>query len=172
VGKQLVAPTSNRLWIIKVVRRETEMATPITITTSAEERVDRLRVLLADDYQPIRDFVQHLLERKFDIVGLVSDGESLVDAASRLQPDIIVLDINMPLLTGLEAAGEISKCANPPKLIFLTMRDEPGVIEKALSLGASGYVLKSALATDLEKAIEAAIEGRVFVSPRITEDDH
>ena len=148
------------------------MAIPMTITTNAEERLDRLRVLLADDYQPFRDSVQQLLERKFDIVGLVGDGESLVDAASRLQPDIIVLDITMPLLTGLEAAGEISKRANPPKLIFLTMHDEPGVIEKALSLGASGYVLKSALLTDLEKAIEFAIEGRVFVSPRIKESYH
>ena len=73
------------------------MAIPMTITTSAEERVDRLRVLLADDYRPILDFVRHLLERKFDIVGSVEDGESLVDAAKRLQPDIIVLDIAMPL---------------------------------------------------------------------------
>ena len=148
------------------------MAIPMTITTSAEERVDRLRVLLADDYRPILDFVRHLLERKFDIVGSVEDGESLVDAAKRLQPDIIVLDIAMPLLTGLEAAGEISKGANPPKLIFLTLLDEPGVVEKALSVGASGYVLKSALVTDLEKAIETAIDGRVFVSPCIKESFH
>ena len=148
------------------------MATPMTITTNAEERVDRLRVLLADDYQPILDFVRHLLERKYDIVGLVRDGESLVDAANRLQPDIIVLDITMPLLTGLEAAGEISKRANPPKFIFLTLLDEPGVVEKALSVGASGYVLKSALVTDLEKAIDSAVEGRVFVSPVIKGSYH
>ena len=148
------------------------MAIPMTSTTNAKERVDRLRVLLADDYQPILDFVRHLLERRFDIVGLVADGESLLDAANRLQPDIIVLDVTMPLLTGLEAAGEISKRANPPKLIFLTLLDEPGVVEKALSVGASGYVLKSALVTDLEKAIQSAIDGRVFVSPGIKESYH
>ena len=148
------------------------MATPMTITTSAEERVDGLQVLLADDYRPILDFVRHLLERRFDIVGLVGDGESLVDATRRLQPDIIVLDITMPLLTGLEAASKISKRANPPKLIFLTLLDEPGVVEKALSVGASGYVLKSALVPDLERAIDLAIEGRVFVSPLIKGSYH
>ena len=129
--------------------------------------MDRLRVLLADDYRPILDFVRHLLDRRFDIVGLVADGESLVDAAKRLHPDIIILDITMPLLSGLQAAGEISKQAKPPKLIFLTLLDEPGVVEKALSLGASGYVLKSALVTDLEKAIQSAINGQVFVSPLV-----
>jgi CheY-like chemotaxis protein len=153
-------------------KRRPNMATPMTITTNAEERVDRLSVLLADDYRPILDFVRHLLERKYDIVGLVRDGESLVDVANRLQPDIIVLDITMPLLTGLEAADEISKRANPPKLIFLTLLDEPGVVEKALSVGASGYVLKSELVNDLEKAIESAIDGQVFVSSHITESYH
>lgn len=148
------------------------MATPMTIMPSANQKVDRLRVLLADDYRPILDFVRHLLEQKFDVVGLVGDGASLVDAAKRLQPDIIVLDITMPMLTGLEAADEISKRANPPKLIFLTLLDEPSVVQKAFSVGASGYVLKSALVTDLEKAIESAVEGQAFVSARIKESNH
>jgi len=139
----------------------------ITVRTGTEYPVKRLRVLVADDYAPILDLVHHVLARRFEIVGLVSDGESLIDAARRLQPDVIVTDINMPLLTGLEAVGELRKSADPPKFIFVTMHDDPLVIDKALSLGASGYVFKSRMMSDLEQAIDTAINGEVFISPTL-----
>ncbi len=139
----------------------------ITVRTGTEHPVKRLRVLVADDYIPILDLVQHVLARRFEIVGLVSDGESLIDAARRLRPDVIVMDINMPLLTGLEAAGELRKAVNPPKFIFVTTHDDPLVIDKALSLGASGYVFKSRLMSDLEPAVDTAMRGEVFISPTL-----
>ncbi len=143
------------------------MSSVITVKTETGCRVKRLRILIADDYAPILDLVQHLLERRFEIVGLVADGESLLDAARRLHPDVIVLDISMPLLSGLEAAGELRKSAHPPKLIFLTMHDDPLVIDKALSLGASGYVVKSRMMSDLEQAVDSAMRGEVFISPTL-----
>jgi DNA-binding NarL/FixJ family response regulator len=139
----------------------------ITFKTSNVPQLKKLRVLVADDYAPILNLVQHVLTPRFEIVGLVADGESLLDAARRLQPDVIVTDISMPLLSGLEAADELAKSAYPPKLIFLTMNDEPYVVEKALSLGASGYVFKSRLMYDLEQAIDTALRGEVFVSPTL-----
>ncbi len=139
----------------------------ITVRTETENSVRRLRVLVADDYAPILDLVHHVLARRFEIVGLVSDGESLIDAARRLHPDVIVTDINMPLLTGLEAAGELRKNDNPPKFIFMTMQDDPQVIDKALSLGASGYVFKSRMMSDLEQAVDTAMRGEIFISPTL-----
>jgi len=139
----------------------------VTVKTSPMPRTERLRILLADDYSPILDLVQHVLVPRFEIVGLVADGESLVDTARRLRPDVIVADISMPLLSGLEAAHELAKDSCPAKFIFLSMNDEPLVIDKAFALGASGYVYKSRLMTDLELAIETAMRGKTFLSPTL-----
>jgi len=141
--------------------------TVTAVKTRNVPRLRKLRVLVADDYAPILNLVQHVLAPRFEIVGLVADGKSLLNAARRLQPDIIVTDISMPLRSGLEAADELAKSAYPPKLIFLAMNDEPYVVDKALSLGASGYVFKSRLMSDLEQAIDTAMRGEVFVSPTL-----
>lgn len=143
------------------------MSVPTMIWDSVGSEVDRLRVLLADDYKPILDFVKDLLDSKFEIVGSVGDGQSLLDAARRLEPEIVVMDVSMPLLTGIEAAKELSKRDRPPKLIFLTLHEDPTVVEDALAAGAAGYVLKSTVVTDLMKAIDMAVQGEVFVSPAL-----
>ena len=139
----------------------------VTVKTSPMPYTQRLRVLVADDYSPILDLVQHLLAPRFEIVGLVADGESLLDTARRLHPDVIVADISMPFLSGLEAAHELAKDSCTAKLIFLSMNDDPLVIDKAFELGASGYVYKSRLMTDLERAIETVLRGETFLSPTL-----
>ena len=129
--------------------------------------MDRLRVLLADDYRPILDFVKDLLKSKFEVVGSVGDGQSLLDAVRRLEPEIVVMDVSMPLLTGIEAAKELDKQDRRPELIFLTLHEDPTLVDEALAAGAAGYVLKSTVVTDLMKAIDMAIQRKVFVSPAL-----
>jgi DNA-binding NarL/FixJ family response regulator len=124
----------------------------------------RLRVLVADASKPTADFVRHLLDNIVDVVGGVEDGVSLVDAVERLRPDIVITGVNLPGLSGLEAADALGKQIDPPKIIFLASDEEPDVRAKALALGASGYVLQSTAVTDLKQAIFTATQGCVFVS--------
>jgi DNA-binding NarL/FixJ family response regulator len=100
-----------------------------------------------------------------EVIGGVEDGVSLIDASLRLKPDIVVTDTSLPVLSGLDAAHELSKHVHPPKTIFVTLHEEPDVIAKAFHAGASGYVLKTTLVTDLPRAIIEATQGRVYISP-------
>jgi DNA-binding NarL/FixJ family response regulator len=124
----------------------------------------RLRVLVADTSKPTADFIRHLLDPMVDVIGGVEDGVSLIDAALRLRPDIVIAGICLPVLSGLEAANEIGKQIDPPKIIFLASDEELDILEEALSIGASGYVLRTTAVTDLRRAIFEATQGRVFVS--------
>jgi DNA-binding NarL/FixJ family response regulator len=99
-----------------------------------------------------------------EVVGGVEDGASLIDAVVRLRPDIVITGIGLPVLSGLDAACELGKQNDPPKIIFLAGNEEPDVLEKALSIGASGYVFRETAVSDLRKAIFEATQGRVFVS--------
>ncbi len=128
----------------------------------------RRRVLLADDHTLLLEAFKRLLEPDYSVVGAVSDGRALLSAATRLKPDVIVLDIAMPLLNGLDAARQLKKTMPAIKLIFLTMNEDPDLATEAFCIGASGYLLKTSAAAELTKAIEEALCGRSYVTPLIT----
>ena len=131
--------------------------------------MSRPRVLLADDHALLLGAFEKLLSADCDIVGQVSDGRALVDAAEELKPDVIVLDISMPLLNGLEAARQIKQKARGAKLVFLTMNEDTDLAAEAFRAGASGYLLKRSAASELMTAIREVLQGRSYVTPLITE---
>ena len=130
----------------------------------------RPRVLLADDHKLLLGAFEKLLSADCEIVGQVSDGRALVAAADELKPDIVVLDIAMPLLNGLEAARQIRQKARNVKFVFVTMNDDADLAAEAFRSGASAYVLKQSAASELLTAIRQVSEGRSYVTPLITQD--
>jgi DNA-binding NarL/FixJ family response regulator len=124
-----------------------------------------MRILLADDHRILLELVRGLLEPTFDVVGCVEDGESLVEAAGELLPDVIVSDISMPKLDGLEAAYRLRESGSSSKIVFLTAHADPDFVQAALKTGALAYVTKLRIGTDLLVAIGEALAGHVFVSP-------
>lgn len=127
--------------------------------------MSRTRIILADDHDLMLVGIRALLEPIHDVVGTACDGRSLVEMALRLKPDVVVLDISMPLLNGLEAAQQIKQALPSTKLIFLSMHGNPLYLRKALDAGASGYVLKSGAAEELLTAISEAERGGIFLTP-------
>ena len=127
------------------------------------------RVLLADDHTLILTAFEKLLTPECEIVGQVSDGRALVAAADTLRPDVIVLDIAMPQLNGLEAGLQIKRKFSGIKLVFLTMNEETDLAVTAFESGASGYLLKRSAASELLTAIREVMQGRSYVTPLITE---
>ena len=125
------------------------------------------RLLLADDHSIVIEGLRRILEPHFQIVGVVQDGEALVAAARALRPDLIVADISMPLLNGIDAARQIRKFDSTVKIVFLTMHSDVAYATEALSVGASGYVLKISVGDELLHAAVEAINGRTFVTPSI-----
>jgi DNA-binding NarL/FixJ family response regulator len=130
----------------------------------------RARILLADDHALTLTGMRAVLEPHYEIVGTVMDGRALVDAALRLRPEVIVMDIAMPLLNGIDAAVQIKKNLPEVKLLFVTMHDSPAYLVSALQAGASGYVLKSAASEELLEAIESAMNGNIYVSSRLSKE--
>jgi DNA-binding NarL/FixJ family response regulator len=124
----------------------------------------KMRVLLADDHPGLLHTVRNLLKTDADVVGCVDNGESLFDAAVKLHPDVIVTDISMPKLSGIEAANRLRESGCSSKVVFLTVHSDPDIVRAALKTGALGYVLKTSINEDLLHAIQEAISGRVFVS--------
>jgi DNA-binding NarL/FixJ family response regulator len=137
--------------------------------TSSEEKMTcaKPRVLLADDHRAWLDRVTSLLKSDFDLVGVANDGKTLVGEARRLQPDLIVLDITMPILNGIEAARDLHMNGPDIKLVFLTVHEEPEYVRACLAEGGLAYVKKSRLGTDLIPAIREALLGRPFISPSL-----
>jgi DNA-binding NarL/FixJ family response regulator len=127
----------------------------------------RTRVLLADDHKIVLDGLKSLLEPEFELVGTVGDGRALVSAVQQLRPDIIVVDISMPLLNGIEAVRQIKKLDNQVKVVFLTMHPDVTYAVRAFEAGASGYVLKHSASSELLTAIHEAVKGRTYVTPMI-----
>jgi DNA-binding NarL/FixJ family response regulator len=125
----------------------------------------KMRILLADDHRGLLEVTRGLLESTFDVVGCVEDGESLLEAAGKLQPDVIVTDISMPKLNGIEAANRLRKLGSSAKIVFLTVHADPDFVQAALKTGALAYVWKFRINTELLIAIEEALAGRIFVSP-------
>jgi len=126
--------------------------------------VARARILVADDHKGIRETVVHLLNREFDVLETVNDGRALIEAVRRLHPDLCVVDVSMPIISGIEAAAKLKKNGNPPKLIFLTIHDDQDFVDEAFNAGADGYVIKGRMAADLILAVKAVLGGRTFVS--------
>jgi DNA-binding NarL/FixJ family response regulator len=130
----------------------------------------RPRILLADDHAMLLEAFTALLTPEFDVAGTVTDGRMLVEAFARLHPDIVVLDIAMPLLNGLDAGRQLRAQRESVKLIYLTMNPDPYLAGEALRIGASGYVLKSSAALELLQAIREALRGRSYITPLIARD--
>jgi DNA-binding NarL/FixJ family response regulator len=126
--------------------------------------VTRARILLADDHQEMRDFAVQLLEPEFEIVQAVEDGHAFLEAALKLKPDLCVLDISMPIINGIEAAARLKERGLISKVIILTIHDDSDFLQAAFRNGASGYVVKSRMATDLRIAVNEVLAGRTFVS--------
>lgn len=129
----------------------------------------RARVFLADDNEEILQRVAQVLASEFDVVGTVLDGQALLDAVARLEPDVVVLDIAMPVLKGLEAAEGLHQSGSSTKIVFLTVNTNREVVRAALETGAMGYVVKAHLSKDLVLAIKAALAGVGYVSPSVLE---
>jgi DNA-binding NarL/FixJ family response regulator len=133
----------------------------------ADRRMKRPRILLADDHTLMAEALQHLLETDFDVVGTVSDGRALIKAAAELKPELVVVDIGMPLLNGLDAADQLKALHPDIKVVFLTQNREPHLAVEAFRRKASGYLLKDSAASELVTAIREALKGRSYVSPLI-----
>ncbi len=127
----------------------------------------RIRVLLADDHADFLAVVTRLLEAEYEVVKTIGDGESLLNEMAELQPDVVVLDISMPGLNGLEAARRLKAAGGVAIIVFLTVHTDPDYVQAALSTGALGYVVKSRLASDLLPALKEALAGRSYISPSI-----
>ena len=127
------------------------------------------RVLLADDHTLIVEALRVLLQDECDVVGTVGDGRALLRAAEELHPDLVVVDIGMPLLNGLDAASQLKQSQPKVKIIYLTQNRDPVCAAEALRRDASGYLLKSSAASELTQAIREALLGRKYVSPVIAE---
>ena len=129
--------------------------------------MNRSRVLIADDHRVLAEGLRSLLQPHFDVVGIVSDGRELVAAAKKFDPDVVVLDISMPSLNGIDAARQMQSAGCRAKVVFLTMHREVTYAARALDAGASGFVLKHSAASELVTAIQEALKGGTYVTPQI-----
>lgn len=125
------------------------------------------RVILADDHAMLLEAFRKLLQPRYEIVATVSDGRALLDVAPKLKPDVVVADIAMPLLNGLEAGLRLKREVREIKLIFLTMNEDPDLAVEAMVSGASGYLLKKSASSELFLAIDRALKGNSYVTPQI-----
>ena len=130
--------------------------------------MSRPRILLADDHRIVGEGLKSLLAEEFDVIGLVEDGWAMVTAARQLLPDVIVADIAMPHLNGIDALVRLKTEFPQIKVVFLTMHMNPAYARRALEAGASGFVVKHSAATELALAIHAAMRGQTFVTPALT----
>lgn len=125
------------------------------------------RVLLADDHPMVLEGVAKLVEDFGEVVGKVEDGRALLEAASRLNPDVVVMDVSMPNLNGLESARHLQKLVPHCKIIFLTMHADPSYVTAAFEAGASGYLLKRSAGSELKQAVKTVLAGRQYVTPLV-----
>ena len=128
-----------------------------------------IRVLLADDHALLLGAFERLLAGEFDVVGQAADGRAAVAAAERLKPDVVVMDMSMPLLNGLDAARQIKRKLHDVKIVFVTMNEDSDIAAEAFRSGASGYLLKRSAASELSTAIREVMQGRSYLTPLITD---
>jgi DNA-binding NarL/FixJ family response regulator len=129
--------------------------------------MSRPRVLLADDHRMLREAFAQLLESTCEVVGAVGDGRALLTSAEELKPDIVVVDIGMPLLNGLDAARQLKRSMPEVKIIILTVSEDPDVAAEAFRAGASSFLLKNSAASELLRAIDEAMHGQSYVTPLV-----
>ena len=122
------------------------------------------RILLTEDHQEMRDTIEHLLESDFDIVGVSASGDELLKVEFETQPDVCVVDISMPTLSGIQAAEQLRSRGSRAKVLFLTAHEDPNLLQAALDTGALGYVLKSRMFLDLGPAVRSVLSGQLFIS--------
>ena len=127
----------------------------------------KLRVLVAEDHVVVRTSVVRLLSKYYDVVGTVSDGQALLEAVEKLEPDVLVVDFSLPVISGFEAANILKRTERPSKIVFLTVHNDPDFVRAARDAGALGYVLKQQMNTDLLEAIDKASAGECFTSPSV-----
>ena len=125
------------------------------------------RVLLADDHAMVLAGLRKILEPEYDLVGTAGDGRELLELAASLKPDVVVVDISMPLLNGLDAVRQLKKTDSSVKVVFLTMHADVDFATEAFRAGASGYLLKHSAVEELPKAINEALQGRVYITPLV-----
>jgi len=130
----------------------------------------RSRILIADDHTLIAELCKKLLEIEFDVVGTVSDGHALVRAAGELKPDVIVVDISMPILNGLDAGQQVKEMLPAVKLVYLTMNPDIEVAAEAFRRGAHGYLIKTCAASELVLAVRDVLRGKSYISPALSRD--
>ena len=132
--------------------------------------ISRSRILIADDHNLIAELFQQLLARDFDVVGTVGDGRALVRAAVELRPDLILVDIAMPLLNGLDAGRQVKELLPTVKLVYMTLTSDVDVAAKAFALGASGYLLKTCAASEMTLAVHEVLRGKTYLSKTMSRD--
>jgi DNA-binding NarL/FixJ family response regulator len=130
----------------------------------------RPKVLIADDHTMVAEAFKRLLETDFEVVGIVNDGQALVDFVSKLNPDVVLVDIAMPLLNGLDASEQIRSTNHKIRIVFLTMNQDRALTAEAFRRGASGYLLKTSAASELSEAIRAVLRGKYYMSRLIAGD--
>jgi DNA-binding NarL/FixJ family response regulator len=131
---------------------------------------NRSRILIADDHTLVAELCKKLLETEFDVVGTVSDGQALVRAAGELKPDVIVVDVAMPILNGLDAARQVREMLPAVKVIFLTMNPDIEIAAEAFRRGANGYLLKTCAAAEMVLAVRDVLRGKSYMSPALSKD--
>jgi DNA-binding NarL/FixJ family response regulator len=132
--------------------------------------VDKVKIVLADDHRIVLEGLKNLLEAEYDVVGMAQDGHELVKEVLRLKPDIVITDISMPSLNGIDAVRQIRKEGLNPKVIFLTMHNDAMYAKEVLDMGASGFVLKHSASSELICAVEEALQGNTHISPAISQE--
>jgi DNA-binding NarL/FixJ family response regulator len=130
----------------------------------------RSRILIADDHNLVAELCKKLLETEFDVVGTVGDGRALVRAAAELKPDVVVVDVAMPILNGLDAGRQVKQMLPAVKLIYLTMNPDVEVAAEAFRRGAHGYLLKTCAAAEMVLAVRDVLRGKSFISPALPRD--
>lgn len=131
---------------------------------------NRSSILIADDHTLVADLCRKLLEMEFHVIGSVRDGRALVQSAVELKPDVIVVDIAMPILNGLDAGQQVKELLPAVKLVFLTMNPDPEVAAEAFRRGASGYLLKTSAADEMVLAVRKVLRGMSYISPRLSKE--
>jgi DNA-binding NarL/FixJ family response regulator len=125
------------------------------------------KLIIADDHRMVAEGVQHILDEDFDLLDIVADGDALVDAVQRLQPDLVVADINMPRCNGMDALKRLRQAGFDTRFVFLTMHMEPALAVAALRAGARGYILKNSAGEDLRNAAQQVMAGATYVTPAL-----
>jgi len=135
-----------------------------------QQQAKRVRLLVADDHALVAAGLKSMLEPRFDVVAVVEDGRTLVRVAEEQKPDVVLLDISMPELNGIDAARQIGQLLPKTKVIFVTMYADPTFVREAFRAGAAGFVAKRSAPTELEQAIETVLKGKLYITPLVTKD--